>query len=112
MAATWSLPRPIGSVAPRSSNSSIRVQYARDKETLNRVLAETQMRSPNGFPALATAARQRELDQRIVPPCRVLMKDGVPLVRTLPKLAPPPEEETESQKQARKVLDGMGTILT
>ncbi len=70
------------------------------------------MRSPHGFPALAAAARQREMDQRVVPPCKVLMKDGKALVPVLPKLAPPPEEETPSQKAARVVLDGLGWRLT
>ncbi len=82
-----------------------------DNETLIEVEEEF-MRSPHGFPALATAARQREMDQRVVPPCKVLMKDGVALVKKLPKLAPPPEEETPAQKAARVVLDGLGWRLT
>ncbi len=78
-----------------------------DNETLIEV-----MRSPHGYPALATAARQREMDLRVVPPCKILMKDGVALVRVLPKLAPPPEEETPAARAARVVLDGLGWRLT
>ncbi len=83
-----------------------------DRDVAEEVLEATRMRSPHGFPALATAARQREMDQRVVPPCKVLMKDGKALVRVLPKLAPPPEEETPAAKAARVVLDGLGWRLT
>ena len=36
--------------------------------------------------------------------CRVLMRDGVPLVSELPHLAPPPHERTVAEKDAESFL--------